>query len=296
MDFVSIIIGGIVAVASAWITARSQRLATKEQYEREIQEKRHERMFAYKEKEKAQRELVRQYAFSLISIIRRICQVKWLGDENKDEDDRRNLMTMKRYVLVDDLEWAHPQKNIGYQTAFLMFQFIGAFHLALLSRTQGHLTEEHLDFLEESTKRINSVYFANILPGKPWIYREHLEMISHIALTIDKNTNEVRPLNWIEFVESISDHTFSALVHQLRSKVYEVFDSKANLGHRLQTKTRFAFFGLYLIDLLDKETKEDSYIQTAAKVFWDNIVETYRSSPDQYRDLFVFQPGDIQKV
>jgi len=296
MDFLNTLAAGLIAFLSAWLTARYQRQASQAEFERQRITQKEEQEFVYIEKENAQRVLVQQYAKSLLPLIKRICEIKWLDEStNKNEEDKKKLQKLKRFILTDALDCAHPQTNAGYQGTFLIYQFIAAFNLALAMRVKGYFTPTYKEFINNWERQFLTVFCSTIYPGIPWFFREQLEVIGQEMLIWDEKLNQVRPLNWFEFTHKLNNEpNFKSLCEALREKIVHIFREDCALANRLQTQTRFAFFALYLLSMLD-ESDMDVGFKGFEQVFWNNICCWYRDNPEKNGYIYVFQKGDVAK-
>lgn len=204
---------------------------------------------------------------------------------------------MKRGILDigNKIDSVNPQENRGYHIVFLIFQFIAAFKIALSSRFLGAITEEQRRFLNKWESKIEQVFCSSQYPGKPWFYREKIDVLAEDMLIISDKTGILRPMNWREFVEKLSrDETFKELVEGLRNDYSYIFNDSKDIRARYRSKCRISIFGLYLLDLLNERERKEHH-RFAKDIFLKGICSWYEEeeNKDQYKSFYLFEKGDI---
>lgn len=185
------------------------------QYQRELQQK-----------EEANNQLIKSYIFLLIPMLRELAEISYLPRENEIyQNEIYQRMKKGIYDVGNKIDPVNPQENRGYQMTFLIFQFIAAYKIALSSRFSRAITMEQKSFLDQWEDKFEQIFCSPKYPGKPWFYRERIDVIAEEMLTVSTKTGLLRPMNWKEFVEKIfADDVFKALVEGLRNQFSFVFD------------------------------------------------------------------------
>ncbi len=251
------------------------------------------RQFA--EADKADRLLVMEYVDLLLPRLIEVASIDYIASDNANPVELQRYLQLQRYILADEIDPAHPESTLGIRMAFLLFQVVAAFRLALGARWIRPLTTEHSAFLAKWESHIEPVVCSPRYQGKELMYREQLQIVWDEMLAVHEATKVASPLNWKAFVAKYtSDPAIRDLVELVSSKLQFIFVETNQLPPRKAMQCRLAIMALYLIDLC-KAAGSHIWDQREAGL-WDIVVDWFKWQIDANQDphWYLFAPGDVK--
>ena len=244
----------------------------------------------------ADRLRVIEYVDMLVPRMHEIAAIRYLADDNKDEEEGEKYRTLKRYISIDAVSAAHPEQTLGLRISFLIFQLIAAMRLAILARWTRPLSDAQSRFLGYWELDIEPILCSGRYPGKEFLYREQLEIVAHEMITPSSALGVTRPLNWSEFCNTLSDgNVLGELARVVAEKIAFVFDESNPLPARKATQCRLAIMGLYFAKLSEEagESTWSAYVDR----LWQVVLECFQHEKDcsYYSGWFVFERGDVEE-
>jgi hypothetical protein len=225
-----------------------------------------------------------------------IATIRYLAEDNKDSAELEKYTRLKRYISEYEVSLAHPERTLGYRISFLIFQLVAAMRLALIARWTRPLSDAQSQFLKYWELDLEPVLCSGRYPGKEFLYREQLEIVSHEMITASSTLGITRPLNWTEFCQSLTaDSVLGELAKIVAERIAFVFDEDKPLPARKGMQCRLAIMGLYFIRL-SQEAGEDTWIPHEERL-WEVVVEQYEHEKEYnyYNGWFVFERGDVEQ-
>ena len=258
------------------------------------------RIRQFAESEKADRLLVQEYIDLLLPRLIQITTIGYLGGDNKDEEEREVYLRLKGFMESNELDAAHPEKNLGVRLTFLLYQLVGAMRLALNARWTRPLTDAQTHFLSYWESQLEPLLCSARYPGDVLLYREQLEIVADEMLSTAPQGEVRRPLNWKEFCKRYEcDDVLRELVDIVSNRFRQIFDHRDSrtLPRRRGMQCRLAILALYLINI-SEDTEDNNWKAKDAKI-WKMVSEHYKWQLDNhsrgkgsYPRWFVFVQGD----
>jgi hypothetical protein len=305
----AVVIGTVIA---GWFQATVARRQTAESHDSQLrvleqthrqnveiltlQQRREEdvRLRQFAESDHADRLVVIEYVDLLLPRLYEVSSIDYIASDNRDAEELRRFNQLQRFMLDQEIDFAHPERNLGLRMAFLLFQLVGSMRIALNARWTRPLTDEQTTFLSHWESHIEPMICSGRYPGKELLYREQLEIIGSEMLVTPEATRVVRPLNWKEFCEAAAAvPAVRELAEVVASKLRFIFDESNSLPPRKAMQCRLAIMALYLIQL-SKEAGNDSWTRRE-DALWRVVTDWFKWESDHGQDpkWFVFAFGDV---
>lgn len=261
-----------------------------------LQQKREEdlRVRQFAESDRADRLVVAEYVDLLLPRLIEASSIEYLGGDNRDADELRRYKQLQRFMGELTVDAAHPERNASLRMAFLLFQLMAAMRIALNARWTRPLTDLQTRFLAHWEDQIEPMMCSGRYPGKEFLYREQVEIITEEMLTGPEGVRITRPLNWAEFCRKYAANpVVKELSELVAGRFRYVFDETRALPPRRATQCRMAIMALYLIRL-SQEAGNDSWTWREEPLWrtvtaWFNWEWQQRQGPK----WFVFTYGDV---
>jgi hypothetical protein len=311
-DYTTLLIGvsgvfGTLAAAliTGWYQARSTREQLRSAHESqlkilEVTKSRDEELRArqFAESDRADRLLITEYVDLILPRLVQITSIYFLagGPANANDEERRSFESLRSWMNSDEVDPAHPEKNLKLRLTFLLFQMIAAMRLALNARWTRPLSTEQGKFLEHWEAHIEPIFCSGRYPGDELLYREQIEIIADEMLPMSGRSAGRRPMNWHDFSRSYQQggvlRSLTDLVGRKLAFIFADHD-KRNTPLRRSAQCRLAIFALYLIRM-SEEAGNDSWSWRAAGI-WKTVTDWYswEDSMGQQPKWFVFEYQDV---
>jgi hypothetical protein len=254
------------------------------------------RLRQFAESDRADRLVVIEYVDLVLPRLIEVASIDYIASDNKDAEELRRFKQLQRYMTEMVVDPAHPEKNLGLRTAFLLFQLTAAMRIALNARWTRPLTDEQGVFLSHWESHIEPMICSARYPGKELLYREQIEIITQEMLVAPEVTRIARPVNWSEFCEK---YTATAVVRELAEQVAGrvrfIFNESNALPPRKAMQCRLGIMALYMIQLT-KEAGNDSW-SWRNEGLWKIVAEwfAWEQKQGQNPKWYVFDRGDVAK-
>lgn len=305
----AVVLGTVIA---GWFQARVARSQTAQTHESQLrlleqthnqnmevlalQQRREEdlRIRQFAESDRADRLVVIEYVDLLLPRLIEVSAIYYIASDNRDADELRRFKQLQRFMLERDVDFAHPEKNLGLRMAFLFFQLVASMRIALNARWTRPLTEDQTTFLSHWESHIEPMICSGRYPGKELLYREQIEIIGAEMLVAPEATKVARPINWKEFCEKCAaSPAVRELADVVADKLRFIFDEGNSLPPRKAMQCRLAIMALYLIQL-SKEAGNDSWTRRE-DALWRIASDWFKWESDQRQEpkWFVFTFGDV---
>lgn len=269
----------------------------RESHRQEIERREADRNQQRDDYDRADRSLTVEYIDMLLPHLRRICAIFYLGEDNNNTLELRAYKQTKNFMEEKgDADPAHPEKDLGLRLAFLLLQIMAAARLAHSAQWMRPLTDSQKKFLWLWTKRCVPALCSNQYPGRPFLYREQIQLLAEAMLVHSVHISKSRPLTWAEFVGQYHDSkTIKDLSDQVATAFRLIFVESEPLPLRKGQQARLDFLSLYFLEM--QELSDQTVLQSSRDQHWSNIADAFRFEVDKSGrdpDWYVFQAGDIK--